>query len=205
MRSNTPRVPCTTPGTGVTRGVLKGLDFFLLTTAQVTINRQPPTTTNHQPPPTASGDQPPTANRQPLPTTSPQPRTAANHHQPPPTATNCQSPTANRPPATANTWCARGLFWENCVQQHLFFPVKDRPGGDSPEPPHCHYFMPSHVADRVILHCQRYHSIASEATPKVTANKQLTLICHGYILGHTSLVQAPVYVGQEGEIYATGG
>ena len=28
---------------------------------------------------------------------------------------------------TANTWCARGRFWENCVTEHFFFPVKDRP------------------------------------------------------------------------------
>ena len=71
------------------RGVLKGLDFFLLRTAPR--DHQPPTTNRHQPP----------------------------------TATNHQPPTANRQPPTGNTWCARGLFWENC--EHFFFPVKDRP------------------------------------------------------------------------------
>ena len=81
------------------RGVLKGLDFFLVKDRpygppQGTINRQPPTANRRQPP-TASGDHPPTTNHcQPPSTTNPQPPTAANHHQPPPTASR-QLPTAN--------------------------------------------------------------------------------------------------------------
>ena len=85
-----------------------------------TANRQPPPNANRQPPPTASGDQPPTANRQPLPTAINHQFPTTNRRQPPPTATN-------RQPPTANTWCARGLFWENCVTPTFFFPVKGRP------------------------------------------------------------------------------
>ena len=102
--------------------VLRELDFFLLRTAPR--DHQPPTAIRHQLP-TASGDQPPTANHcRPPPTTNPQPPTAANHHQPPPTATNHQLPNANRQPPTANTWCARGLFWEKCATEHFFFPLR---------------------------------------------------------------------------------
>ena len=120
------------PGTPtMAGGVLKELDFFLLRTA---LRDRPkgPSTANHQPPPTANRHQLPTANRcQPPAATNRQPPTTANRHQPPipnhqlpPTTTNRHQPppTTSRQPPTANTWCARGLFWENCVMQHVFFP-----------------------------------------------------------------------------------
>ena len=77
-------------------------------------NRQPPPTTNHRQLPAATNRQPPTtANRHQPPIPS---------HQPPPTATNRhQLPVANRQPPTTNAWCARGLFWENCVTEQSFF------------------------------------------------------------------------------------
>ena len=107
-------------------GSLRNYNFFFVNDRpegppQRTANRQPPPTANCQPPPTTSGDQPPTANHfQPPSSTNPQPQTAANHHQPPPTASR-QLPTANRHQPWLNTWCARGLFWENCVTEHCFF------------------------------------------------------------------------------------
>ena len=123
------------------RGVIKELDFFLLRTAlrdrpkgPSTANRRQPPTANHcQPPPTANREPPTAANRQPritanrhqppIPNHQPLPPTT-NRHQPPPTPTNRQSPTAHRPPPTANTWCAGGLIWENCVTEHFFFPLR---------------------------------------------------------------------------------
>ena len=93
-------VPC--------RGVLKELEFFLLRTAQRD-RPKGPSTANHQPPPTANRHKPPTAiNRRhqpPIP-----------NHQPP--------PTASHQPPTTNTWCACGLFWENCATENFFFPLR---------------------------------------------------------------------------------
>ena len=90
---------------------LRNQIFFLLRTALKDRPKGPPTA-NHQLPPTASGDQPPNANHyHQSPTT--------NRRQPPPTA-NCHQP-------WLNTWSARGIFWENCVTEHFFFSVKDRP------------------------------------------------------------------------------
>ena len=109
-------------------GPLEPRVFFLLRTAPKD-RPKGPSTANHQPPPTANRHQLPTANcRQPPAATNRQPPTTANRHQPPipnhqlpPTAINRQSPTANRQPPTANTWCARGHFWETWVQEHFFF------------------------------------------------------------------------------------
>ena len=121
-------------GACVAGGSLRDYIFFcfLLRTA---LRDRPkgPSTANRQPPPTANRQRRPTANhRQPPSTTNPPPPTAANRHQLPPTATNRQPPTAHRQPPTANTWCACGLFWENCATEHFlpsfFFPVKDCPG-----------------------------------------------------------------------------
>ena len=119
-------------GLTLPRGVLKGLDFVLLRT---TLRDRPkgPSTANHQPPPTANRQQPPTANRQrrpiancqPMPTASNHQSPTTNRRQPPPTATKShQPPVANRQPPTANTWCTRGLFWKNCVTEHLSPPPR---------------------------------------------------------------------------------
>ena len=93
-----------------------------------TANRQPPPTANRRQPPTnRSGDQPPTGNHQPPIPNHQLPPTTINRHQPP--VANRQPPTTNRQPLTANTWCARGPFWETWVQEHFFFFffVKDCP------------------------------------------------------------------------------
>ena len=98
-------------------------------------SHQPPTATNRQPPTATNRRQPPAAtNRQP-PTTTNGHQPPITNHQPPPAATNHQLPTANcQSPPTANshqpwlnTWSARGFFRENCVTEHFFFPMKDRP------------------------------------------------------------------------------
>ena len=83
-------------------------------------NRQPPLTANHQPPPTvANRQQQPTANRHQPPITN---------HQPPPITTDRHQPpgASCQPPIATNH--ARGIFWENFVTEHFFFPVTDRPG-----------------------------------------------------------------------------
>ena len=115
------------PVHGGAGGGLKELVYFF-----VKDRPKGPSIANHQPPPTASRHQPPTANRrqplagptanrQPLPTAINHQSPATNRRQPSPTASNRQSPTAHRPPPTANAWCARGLFWENCVTEQFFF------------------------------------------------------------------------------------
>ena len=119
------------------RGVLKGLDFFLLRTA---LRDRPkgPSTANHQPPQTANRHQPPTANRrQPPAATNRQPPTTAKRHQPP--ITNHQPPTTttnrheppvpNRQPPTAHRQhmvCLQAFLGKLC-KGTLFFSVKDCP------------------------------------------------------------------------------
>ena len=130
---------------GTTQGGPLGPRFFFLLRTALKDRPKGPSTANHQPPPTANCRQPPAAtNRQP-PTTANRhqppipnhqlPPTTINRHQPPTTASR-QSPIANRQPPTANTWCARGHFWETGVQEHFFFFLSLKTALPQPDPAH---------------------------------------------------------------------